>query len=148
MLVNILPHKYIVNISILIIIRFLSVIRTKGILWHKRKSLLFFFLGHMEVPRLGVGTIAASLHHSHSNSRSEPPLQSTWQLSNARSLTHWMRPWIKPTSSWILVRFISTELQWELLKRKTLNWQFHTILTKVAPPMPPPLFFISFCLFS
>ena len=28
---------------------------------------------------------------------------------NIRSLTHWARPGIKPTSSWILVRFISAE---------------------------------------
>ena len=34
---------------------------------------------------------------------------------NARSLTHWLRPGIKPASSWILVRFVSTEPWWELL---------------------------------
>ena len=34
---------------------------------------------------------------------------------NARSFTHWVRPGIDPTSSWILVGFISTELWWELL---------------------------------
>ena len=33
---------------------------------------------------------------------------------NARSLTHRARPGIKPTSLWIPVRFVSTELQWEL----------------------------------
>ena len=32
---------------------------------------------------------------------------------NARSLTHWVRPGIEPTSSWILVRFVSAEPQWE-----------------------------------
>ena len=30
---------------------------------------------------------------------------------NARSLTHWARPKIEPTSSWILVKFVTTELQ-------------------------------------
>ena len=33
---------------------------------------------------------------------------------NAGSLTHWARPGMEPASSWILVRFISTELRWEL----------------------------------
>ena len=33
---------------------------------------------------------------------------------NAESLTHWMRPGIKPTISWFLVRFISTVPQQEL----------------------------------
>ena len=35
--------------------------------------------------------------------------------SNAGSLTHCMRPGIKPASSWMLVRFITTEPQRELL---------------------------------
>ena len=34
--------------------------------------------------------------------------------SNAGSLTHWMRPGIKPVSSWTLVGFITTEPWWEL----------------------------------
>ena len=33
--------------------------------------------------------------------------------SNAGSLTHRARPWIEPTSSWILVRFVTSEPQWE-----------------------------------
>ena len=46
----------------------------------------FFFLGlnlPMEVPRIGgqIRPVAASLCHSHSNSRSEPFLQSTPQLT-------------------------------------------------------------------
>ena len=32
--------------------------------------------------------------------------------SNSRSLTHWERPGIERTSSWILVRFITPEPQW------------------------------------
>ena len=75
---------------------------------------IFFFLGpylwHMEVLRLGV--------------ESKPqPLQCqiravsstyTTSCSNAGSLTHWVRPGIEPTSSWILVRFVSAVTQWEL----------------------------------
>ena len=34
---------------------------------------------------------------------------------NARSLNHWVRPGVEPTSSCILLRFITTEPQWELL---------------------------------
>ena len=51
-----------------------------------------------------IGAIAASIHHGH---------------SNTRSLTHWARPGIEPESSWMLVRFVSTEPWWEVLK--TLN---------------------------
>ena len=46
----------------------------------------FVFLGphswHMEVPRLGgpIRTAAVSLHHSHSNTRSEPLLRTPPQL--------------------------------------------------------------------
>ena len=36
-------------------------------------------------------------------------------------LTHWVRPGIKPASSWILVRFTTAELQWELLSLVRFN---------------------------
>ena len=39
--------------------------------------------------------------------------------SNAGSLTHWARPGIKPESSWILVRFVTTE-PWLKLPRDTV----------------------------
>ena len=35
--------------------------------------------------------------------------------SNTGTLTHWSRPGIKPESSWILVKFVTAEPQWELL---------------------------------
>ena len=80
-------------------------------------SFLGLHLRHMEVPRLGglIRAGAASRRHSHSHSGSEPELRlrPTWQgqilnlLSEAR---------IEPTSSWILVRFITCQTQWELLK--------------------------------
>ena len=33
--------------------------------------------------------------------------------SNARSLIHWVRPEIEPTTSWFLVGFVSTVPRWE-----------------------------------
>ena len=47
-----------------------------------------------------MGASAASLHHSR---------------SNIRSLTHSVTPGIDPMSSWMLVGFITTEPQQELL---------------------------------
>ena len=68
-------------------------------------------LQRMEVPRPGgrIGATHARLHHSHSN------MGYATAHSNARSLTHWARPGIKPAISWLLVRFVSTAAQWELL---------------------------------
>ena len=55
----------------------------------------------------------AGLHHSHSNTGSEPHLQHTPQLpGNDESLTHQARPGVEP--SWIVVMFISIEPQREL----------------------------------
>ena len=55
-----------------------------------------------------IGVTAASLHHSHGHLR----IQATSSIYTtahikARSLTHWVRPGIKPASSWILVGFIN-----------------------------------------
>ena len=47
-----------------------------------------------------IGAVAAGLCHSH---------------SNTRSLTHWARLGIEPTTYWFLVGFVSTEPQRELL---------------------------------
>ena len=38
--------------------------------------------------RDGIGAVAAGLHHSHSNARSEPSTTYTIAHSNVRSLTH------------------------------------------------------------
>ena len=44
-----------------------------------------------------------------------PALSATYTTAhgNARTLTHWVRPGIKPMSSWTLVGFVTSELQWE-----------------------------------
>ena len=63
-----------------------------------------------------VGTAAADLHHSHRNSGSRAMSATyTTAQSNVGSLTHWVRPGIKPISLWILVGFISAEPQREVL---------------------------------
>ena len=54
-----------------------------------------------------VGAKAAGLHHSHSNDGSEPSGTYTTAHSNARSLTHWARPGVEHTSSWMLVGIIN-----------------------------------------
>ena len=56
-----------------------------------------------------IGAIAAGPCQSHSNMGSKPCLQSTSQLTygNARSLTHWARPGIEPTTSRFLVGFVN-----------------------------------------
>ena len=53
-----------------------------------------------------VRAVAASLCQSHGNAKSEPRLWPTPQLT--------AMPGIEPVSSWMLVRFVSTEPQWEL----------------------------------
>ncbi|MFX3956306.1 hypothetical protein ACJBXJ_11020, partial [Streptococcus suis] len=67
-------------------------------------SFIFFFLGlqvrHMEVPRQ-TGVRAAGLYHSHSHSQD---------------------PVCESPSSWILVRFITAEPQWELLYILLNTW--------------------------
>ena len=75
-------------------------------------SNFFFFFAFKAAPtayggsqaRVRIGAIAAS----HSNVRSEPHLgPTTTAYGNAGSLTHWVRPGIKTTSSLILVRFLT-----------------------------------------
>ena len=50
-----------------------------------------------------IGTAAAGLHHSHSNARFEPHLHLCHGL-----LTPWERSGIEPTSSWILIAFLTS----------------------------------------
>ena len=54
-----------------------------------------------------IGATAASLHHS---------------LSNAGSLTQWVRLGIEPATSWFLVGFVSAEPRWELLHVQAFMW--------------------------
>ena len=86
-----------------------GVVRTLALLsglkiWCCLFSFCFLGLKHpqcMDVSRLGV------------ESELQLPAYSTVH-SNARSLIHWERPGIEPTSSWILVGSITTEPQQKL----------------------------------
>ena len=66
-------------------------------------ELVFFFL-----------SVFCSICHSNAWSKL-PSATYTEAHSNAASLTHWARPGIEPSSSWILVGFDIGEPWWELL---------------------------------
>ena len=75
-------------------------------LLHHMVILFFFFLFRAISVAYGVskargrkGAVAASLHHSHSNTF-------ITAHSSVGSLTYWVRPEIEPVSSWMLVRFV------------------------------------------
>ena len=84
----------------------------------------FFVLGpqlqHMEVPSLGVESelkllaIATATATTYIIATATSATYTTAHI-NARSLTYWARPGIKPASSWMPVRFVSTEPRWEVL---------------------------------
>ena len=59
-------------------------------------------------PRGQIRATADSLYHSHSNCRI-PAESVTYNTvrSRAGSLTYWARPGIEPTSSWILIEFLT-----------------------------------------
>ena len=93
--------------------KFFTIFFYKGAFFLLFPFFFFFFFGLFRAApvayassqaRSQIGAGAAGLCHSHT-----------------RSLTHWVRPGIKPTSLWILVRFITTEPPWELQGHTYLN---------------------------
>ena len=102
------------------------------VLWNVLFSLVALFLGEEDFffffllfrttllaygssqTRGQIGATAAGKHHSHINTSSEPCLWPTPQLTAVPDPWPTVRPRIKPTSSWILIRFISSEPQWNL----------------------------------
>ena len=81
----------------------------------------FFFLfratspHHMEFASLGVESELQLPAYATATATPDlsPSATYTTAHSNARFLTYWVGPGIKPTSSWILVGFVSTEPQQE-----------------------------------
>ena len=67
----------------------------------------------MEVPSLGVELELQPLGIQVMSASLWPTSQF---MAPPRSLTHWVRPVIEPTSSQILVGFVTTEPQWEFPK--------------------------------
>ena len=71
-------------------------------------SFFFFIEKKWKFPVQGLNA-PASLHHSHSNTGSEPATSATYTAahSNTGSLTSQARAGIKPASLWIPVRFLT-----------------------------------------
>ena len=98
--------------------------------WTDRKassvcSFLFFCLFRVTPTAYGgsqangrIWAIAVALRHNH---------------SNTRSLTHWVRPGIKPASSWILVRFVSTEPRQQLHQYALATRLFSHVDNSIIP---------------
>ena len=84
---------------------------------NQKWELVSFFWGgglhprHMDVPRLG-GKWELQL------------LAYTTAHGNLRSLTQWARPGIKPASSWMLIRFVTTEPWWKLQRWEVVTEEF------------------------
>ena len=98
-----------------------------------------------------MGAVAAGLHHSHSNARSKPRLQTIPQLMATPVLTRWARPGIKPTSLWIPVGFVSTKPRRELPIRVHFlprEWKLtfigHMVSTRYCPWKSHSVIFSSF----
>ena len=98
---------------------------------------IFFFLGphlkHMDVPRLGVESSCSCWPIPQPQQCGIQAASANYTTAhvNAGSFIHWVGPEIKPTSSWILGGFVTTEPQ-EKLPDTSLNetistywWQSH-----------------------
>ena len=80
---------------------------------------IFFFLSFRAAPiaygsfqaRGPIGAAAAGIHHGHSSGGSELHL---WPTPQLMAMPHWGRPGIEPTSSRMLVGFVTAEPQQEL----------------------------------
>ena len=84
----------------------------------------YYYLLFRAAPKAYGGSQARGLNWSYScQPTSQPQQRRIWAVfethttahGNARSLTHWVSPGIKPATSWFLVRFISSVPWWELL---------------------------------
>ena len=126
-------------------------------LFISRNTLFFLFCLFRATPlaygssqaRGPIWAVAASLHHSHSYTRSEPCLWPTPQLkATAGSLTHWARPGIKPWSSWMLVGFVN---HWATMATPLVTlFDLKSLLfdNYLAIPTPSGLTFAWYVLFS
>ena len=72
-------------------------------------------LQHIEVSRLEVKQSCSCQPQPQPQQHGIQAVSATYTTvhGNTGSLTHWVRPGLEPASSWILVRFVSTEPLWE-----------------------------------
>ena len=84
----------------------------------------------MEVPRPGVKSELQLLVYTTATATLDLSRTSTNTIAqgNARALIHCVGPGIKPASSRILVKFITTEPQWELPSCILKSFIFGTVL--------------------
>ena len=97
-----------------------------------------------------IRAVAADLCQSQQHQIRASCATHTITLGNARSLTHWgARPGIEHASSWMLVRFVSTEPRWELPKL-SFSFLIFISLYSMGPLCMPHCFvlFFFFCLFA
>ena len=73
------------------------------------ETFFFFFLGHMGVPRLGVESECSCqpMPHPRQHQIWVPSVTYATVCGNARSLTHWFRPRIKPISQCQILKPLS-----------------------------------------
>ena len=106
--------------------------------WGPKSSFIIFFSfacflkphsWHMEIPRLGVQLECSHQPKPQTQQEGIQALSATYTTAhgNAGSLTHRVRPGIEPTTSWILVWFITTELPWKLRSFINLNAIFQKL---------------------
>ena len=91
----------------------------------KHRSWTFCFLGpylwHVEIPKLGVKSELQLLAYTTATEMQDLSCvchvhHSSWQRQILNPLS---RTGIEPASSWVLIRFITAVLQWELLESFT-----------------------------
>ena len=89
--------------------------------------------------RSPIRATAASLRHSYSNSRSNPCLQTIPQLMAMPDpyLKPLSKARIEPTTSWFLIRFVSTAPWWQLQNKSFLKPFFHRWAPSFHPPLLP-----------
>ena len=98
--------------------------------------------------RRQIRAVAAGLCQSQQHQIQASCATHTITHGNARSLTHWgARPGIEHASSWMLVRFVSTEPQWELPKLY-FSFLIFISLYSMGPLCMPHCFVLSFCHFA
>ena len=111
---------------------------------HNRLEVFFFFFFFFFFVFLGlppwayggshargpVGAVATSLHHRQQCQIWAVSAAYTTDHGNTRSSTHWARPGIEPSSSWMLVRFVNC---WATTGTPEWRYLNENVLLKLTP---------------